>query len=79
MRRIALGVAGLALSAACSGCMAVSATDNSKGWKTSKDVVAVGNEVYIVDTRTGHAQRVDLTKAEPCIEARSSYNATEMD
>lgn len=78
MRRTAWVVLGLAL--ASTGCLAVSATDNSKGWRSSKEVVAVGDQVYIVDTRTGQVNRVDLEKAQP-MEAvpNPDYQATEID
>ena len=45
------------------GCMAVSASDNSRGVKDHQQVVAVGNKVYIVDTKTGEAREVDLKKS----------------
>ncbi len=45
------------------GCMAVSASDHSRGVKDRHQVVAVGDKVYIIDTKTGDAREVDLAKS----------------
>ncbi|HPF41054.1 MAG TPA: hypothetical protein P5081_14590 [Phycisphaerae bacterium] len=65
MKRFTLSLALLALTLAGSGCLAVSATDQSRGVKQTHQVVAVGNKVYLVNIRTGEASEIDVTKAKP--------------
>ncbi|MCA9256690.1 MAG: hypothetical protein KDA33_13670 [Phycisphaerales bacterium] len=65
MKRITLSLALHALTLAGSGCLAVSATDQSRGVKQTHQVVAVGNKVYLVNIRTGEASEIDVTKAKP--------------
>ncbi len=60
-----LTCAAALLLASISGCMAVSATDNSKGIRTDSEVVVVNDEVYLVNKRTCEARKIDLTCAKP--------------
>ncbi len=60
-----LTCAALLLVASISGCMAVSATDNSKGVRTDSEVVVVNGEVFLVNKRTCEARKIDLTCAKP--------------
>ena len=61
MKRITLSLALLALTLAGSGCLAVSATDQSRGVKQTHQVVAVGNKVYLVNIRTTKAKPLHST------------------
>lgn len=65
MKKMIFSIVGLAALTAATGCMAVSATDNSRGVKSTREVVAIGNEVYIVDTRTGDVRKLDISNARP--------------
>ena len=65
MKRFTFFLALIALTLAGSGCLAVSATDHSRGVTQTHQVVAVGNKVYLVNTRTGAASEIDVSKAEP--------------
>lgn len=65
MKRIFLSLALGALTLAGSGCLAVSATDQSRGIKQTHQVVAVGNKVYLVNIRTGEASEIDVSNAKP--------------
>ena len=65
MKRIFLTVAALALVVSGSGCMAISAADNSRAVKDRHQVVAVNNRVYLIDTRTGEAREINLKEAKP--------------
>jgi hypothetical protein len=58
-------MAALALVTGGSGCMAISAADNSRAVKDRHQVVAVNNRVYLIDTRTGEAREIDLKEAKP--------------
>ena len=64
MRRLMLGVIGLAMAAATTGCLGISAQDNRKwGKATDSQVVTVQGEVYVVNKKTGEARKVDLSAA----------------
>lgn len=65
MKRFTFSLALVALTIAGSGCLAVSATDQSRGVKQTHQVVAVGNKVYLVNIRTGEASEIDVSKAKP--------------
>lgn len=65
MKRVWLGMAAVALAISGSGCMAISASDHSRGMKDRHQVVAVNNRVYLIDTRTGEAREINLKEAKP--------------
>lgn len=65
MKRLALSIVAAGLVISGSGCLAVSATDQSRGVKQTHQVVAVGNKVYLVDIRTGEANEIDISNARP--------------
>jgi len=66
MRRLMLCVIGLAMAAATTGCLGISAQDNRKwGEAGNSQVVTVQGEVYVVNKRTGQARKVDLAAAKP--------------
>lgn len=65
MRRTLFTLAASVLFAAGSGCMAVSATDNSGGVSDRQQVVAVNNRAYLIDVKTGEIREIDLKNAKP--------------
>ncbi len=65
MKAVKVGLFGIAAAMASTGCMAVSATDNSRGVRHSQQVVAVGDNVYLIDIKTGNARKIDLENAQP--------------
>lgn len=65
MLRKTLATLTLAALTTSTGCMAVSATDNSRGVKNQCQVVAVGNDVFLINTRTGEARKIDVSRAQP--------------
>jgi len=63
MRRLMLGVIGLAM-ATTTGCLAVSAKDNNvQVPEGDTAVVAVQGDVYVVNKKTGCARKIDLSTA----------------
>ena len=65
MRRLILGVIGLAMAAVTTGCLGISAQDNRKwGPSTDSQVVTVQGQVYVVNKKTGAVRKVDLSAAE---------------
>lgn len=79
MRRIVLSLAMAGFAVAGSGCLAVSATDQSRGVKQTHQVVAVGNKVYLVNIRTGEASEIDITHAKPLQKPDTMKDATACD
>lgn len=70
MRRgwLSLGMGVLLVGAA--GCVAATVKDNRFG--TSRDVVSVNGQVYVVDTATGKVMKLDVTNAGPFVPAEDS-------
>ncbi|MBK8913501.1 MAG: hypothetical protein IPM64_02680 [Phycisphaerales bacterium] len=60
-RLTAVVLAGLTLAQA-GGCVAVSARHTSVGTRAA---VALNGRVYLVDTRTGNAEYIDVSQARP--------------
>lgn len=54
-------LSGLAL--ASSGCIVASSKGNRYG--SSREVVSVNGRVYIIDTASGTAREIDLSRAQP--------------
>lgn len=71
MRRLALGIVGLAAAAATTGCIGVDAGDRSCQIRYPREVVAVGNDVYVVNTKTGEAKKVDLSSATAFVQPKT--------
>ena len=66
MRRLMLCVIGLAMAAATTGCLGITAQDNRKWGKAgNSEVVTVQGEVYVINKMTGQARKVDLSAAKP--------------
>ena len=64
MRRLMLGVIGLAMAVATTGCVAVSAKDNNVQVPEGEtQVVAVQGDVYVVNKKTGRVRKIDLSTA----------------
>lgn len=65
MRRLMLGVIGLAMLAT-TGCLAVSAKENQISVPAGDtEVVAVDDHVYMVNKETGEIRELDLSQAKP--------------
>ncbi len=54
---------GLGLLLVGTGCVAVSAKNNR--WVSEREAVVVGDQVYVINTKTGRAYTVDLSGAGP--------------
>jgi len=65
---LSLGLAVMTLGAV--GCVAATVKDNRFG--TSRDVVSVNGQVYVVDTATGKVMKLDVTDAGPFVPAEES-------
>ena len=65
MRRVILGVLGLAMMATAGGCIGIAATDNSQEIRGGSEVVTVEGRVYVINKQTGEARLVDLASAKP--------------
>jgi hypothetical protein len=76
MKRMLFSILGIAAITTATGCMAVSATDNSRGVRSNSEVVAVGNDVYLVDKRTGEVRKLDISNAKPFTE---KYHESEVE
>ena len=63
MKRGWLNIVLVALLLGSTGCIAATVKNNRFG--TDREVVAVGNQVYIVDKANGNVMKVDLATAGP--------------
>jgi len=73
MQRWTMRLMGLAMAVAMTGCIGVAASDNSRVVKGANDQIAVvGNDVYVINTKTGESKKVDLTAATAYVEPSES-------
>lgn len=63
MRRILAAIGVLACGLAVSGCVAVTAKNNR--WANELEAVAVDNQIYLVNVRTGQVATVDKSNPVP--------------
>ena len=65
MRRIVLGFLAAAFLVSTSGCIAASVKNNR--FAGDRGVVAVNDRVYVIDTRSGQVQEIDVSGARPFV------------
>jgi hypothetical protein len=65
MKRVCLLGLLCALGFVASGCVAVSAKNNR--FASRLDAVTVGNQIYVVNTRTGEYAKIDPNDSAKCV------------
>ena len=65
MKRIVLHLLAVAMLFAASGCVAATVKNNRFG--ADREVVAVGDRVYIVNKTSGQVREVDMASAKPFV------------
>ena len=65
MRHGFFGLAVLAVMMVATGCVAATTVKNNRFVTTTRELVAVNDQVYVVDKNTGEVMIIDMTSARP--------------